>query len=189
MPKVDIDADISYACWKNSERVSIHASTFQKHIASFPLIDSDKNQPKNTVVIEADIRHAPKQKPKQKKIKDDESPLPTKVTPELRNKIYARCGDSDMKDQHKQVEPALKLNVGCHCMIIDNDDISKGRANGTLCRVVGMKKKSDQPLKRKNYDGKKYTLQMLVMLNMLNLSIFQKKLNGIPLMQDDGVER
>ncbi len=69
-----------------------------------------------------------------------------------------------MKDQHKQVDPALKLYVGCHCMIIDNDDISKGRANGTLCRVVGVKRKSDQPLKRKNYDGKKYTLQMLVML-------------------------
>ena len=36
-----------------------------------------------------------------------------------------------MKEQHKQVDPALKLYVGCHCMIIDNDDISKGRANGT----------------------------------------------------------
>ncbi len=60
LPKVDVDADISYACWKNSERVSIHASTFQKHIASFPLVDSDENPPEHTVVIEADIRHAPK---------------------------------------------------------------------------------------------------------------------------------
>ena len=60
LPTVDIAADISYACWKNSERVSIHSSTFQKHIAGFPLVDSDENPPEQTVVIEADIRHAPK---------------------------------------------------------------------------------------------------------------------------------
>ena len=34
-----------------------------------------------------------------------------------------------MKEQH---DPELKHYVGCHCMIIDNEDISKGRANGTL---------------------------------------------------------
>jgi hypothetical protein len=39
-------------------------------------------------------------------------------------------------------------------MIIDNDDISKGRANGTLCRVVGVKRKSDQPLNGKTTMGK-----------------------------------
>ena len=107
MPKVDIDTNTSYASFKNSERVSIHASTFQNHLARCPLIDSDENPPEHTVVIEADIRHAPKQKQKQKNTQDDEGPLPAKVTPELRNKIYARCGDSDMKDQHKQVDQAL----------------------------------------------------------------------------------
>ncbi len=35
LPKVDINADITYACWKNSQRISIHASTFQKNIVSF----------------------------------------------------------------------------------------------------------------------------------------------------------
>ena len=55
LPKVDVDADISYACWKNSERVSIHASTFQKHVPNFPLVDNDENPPEHTVVIEADI--------------------------------------------------------------------------------------------------------------------------------------
>jgi hypothetical protein len=52
-----------------------------------------------------------------------------------------------MKDQHTQVDPALKLYVGAHCMINDNEDISRGRANQTLCRVVGIKRKSDQHLK------------------------------------------
>ena len=36
-----------------------------------------------------------------------------------------------MKDQQKQIDPALKLYVGAHCMIIDNHDTVKGRANGT----------------------------------------------------------
>ena len=62
MPKSDNDKEISYACWKNSERISIHASRFQKHIATFTLIDSDENPPQHTVVIEVDIRHVSKQK-------------------------------------------------------------------------------------------------------------------------------
>ena len=66
-----------------------------------------------------------------------------------------------MKDQHKQVDPALKLYIGAPCVINDIEDISKGRANGTLCRMIGIKRKSDEPLKWKNYDGKKvYTLSV-----------------------------
>ena len=109
--------------------------------------------------------------------KDDEVPLPAKVTPELRNKIYAQCADCDMKDQHKQVDQALKLYMGCHCMFIDNDDISKGRANGTLCRVAGVKRKTDQPLRWKNNDGGKgYTTNVSDVENV-EFECFPKKLN------------
>ncbi len=66
LPKVDCDADISYACWKNSERVTIHACTFQKHISNFPSVDCDEHPPEHTVVLEADISHAPKHKPRKK---------------------------------------------------------------------------------------------------------------------------
>ena len=82
-----------------------------------------------------------------------------------------------MKDQHKQVNPALKLYVGCHCMIIDNDDISKGRANGTLCRVVGVKRKTDQPLRWKNYDGKKVYTTHVSDVEYVEFEHFPKKLN------------
>ena len=141
LPIAENDDDISYACWKNSERVSIHASTFQNHIRDFPLVDSYEDPPEHTVVIEADVRKAPKHKRKSKKPALEESPLPAKLTSRLCNKIYAKCGDSDMKDQQKNIDPALKLYVGAHCMIIDNDDISKGRASGTICRVIGIRKK------------------------------------------------
>ena len=80
-----------------------------------------------------------------------------------------------MKDQHKQVDPALKFYVGCHCMIIDNDDISKGRANGTLCRVVGVKRKSNQPLQWKNYDGKKVYTTNVSDVEYVEFEHFPKK--------------
>ena len=118
LPVIENDDDISYACWKNCERVSIHASTFQNHINDIPLVESDEDPPEHTVVIESDIRKAPKYKPKSKKESLDESPLPAKLTTGLCNKIYAKCGDSDMKDQQKNIDPALKLYIGAHCMII-----------------------------------------------------------------------
>jgi hypothetical protein len=42
----------------------------------------------------------------------------------LRNLIYSRLGDCHLKDQQKMIDPALtlKLYVGCHCMINDNDE-------------------------------------------------------------------
>ncbi len=100
LPEIQQDADFAYACWKNSERVSIHASVFQNHIKDFPSVDSSDPSPKHTIVIEADIRKAPKRRKSQKAF-SEETPLPARVTTELRNKIYAMCGDSDMKDQKK----------------------------------------------------------------------------------------
>ena len=80
-----------------------------------------------------------------------------------------------MKYQHKQVDPALKIYVGCHCMIIDNDDISTGRANGTLRQVVGVKRKSDQPLRWKNYDGKKVYTTNVSDVEYVEFEHFPKK--------------
>ena len=40
-------------------------------------------------------------------------------------------------------------------MINDNDDIKEGRANGTMCRVVSVKKKNGAVMRWRDYDGKK----------------------------------
>jgi hypothetical protein len=53
------------------------------------------------------------------------------------------------------IDTALKIYKGCHCMINDNDDIKEGRANGTVCRVVSVKRKNKSPLQWKNYNGRK----------------------------------
>jgi hypothetical protein len=77
------------------------------------------------------------------------------VGPGLRKKIYAQCGEQDLKDQQKMIDPALKLYVGCHCMINDNDNIRFGQANGTLCKVIAIKRKENSTLSIRSYDSKK----------------------------------
>jgi hypothetical protein len=65
-----------------------------------------------------------------------------------------------MKAGTKLVDPALKLYVGAHCMITDNDNVKEGRANGSMCRVRCIYKKDPMtPLRWKNYENKKvYTI-------------------------------
>ena len=103
LPDFDDDADVAYAFWRNSKRVLIHASTFQKHIDDFPSVESDDDPPNHTVTIETDIRRASKCKPKKKEQISDDCLLPARVTYELSNKIYARCRYYDMNDHQKQI--------------------------------------------------------------------------------------
>jgi hypothetical protein len=86
-----------------------------------------------------------------------------------------------MKDQNKQIDQALILYFGAHCMIINNDDISKGRANGTLCRDIGIKRKTNQPLKWKNYDGKKVYTTNVSDVEYVEFEHFLKKVERISL--------
>jgi hypothetical protein len=160
VPEVDKDSDIAYACPTNIQRNLIQAELFEKHISDFPTISSDDLPPETTVVIEADINRAPKLKQREGVSReDDPRPEPIRVSRSTKRLIYARCGDADLKSGNKCIDPALKLYIGAHCMINDNDDIKDGRANGTLCRLVSIKRKTSTPLAWKNYNGKKvYTI-------------------------------
>ena len=169
LPEVNINDDISYACSKNEERTALHASIFQKHIKDFPSFDSDLLPPEHTVIIEADILNAPDRKPRknsQHTYEDDGTPkaakaVRVKIDDVMKSLIYARLGDSEVRCDRKLVDPALKLYVGAHCMINDNDDIKEGRANGSMCRVVSIQRKSSCVMKLRNYDGKKvYSLNV-----------------------------
>lgn len=95
----------------------------------------------------------------------------------MRNKIYAQCGDIEIKDKYKQVDPVIKHIVGAYGMINNNEDISKGRANWTLCRVIGIK--NQMRLSSGNIMmERKYTQWMLEMWSLLNLNIFPKKIRA-----------
>ena len=73
----------------------------------------------------------------------------------MKSLIYSRLGDADVLDDKKHVDPALKLYVGAHCMIMENDNLKEGRANGTMCRVISIKRKTNETMLWRNYDGKK----------------------------------
>lgn len=159
IPVTEPDDDIAYACAINSERGSIHASVFQRHIQNFPTVEDDELPPNHTIILEADILEAPKRRPGKRKNgnNDNDINIPhLKIDSVVRNRIYSSLSDFQLKEKQKLVDPALKLYVGACCMINDNEDVSKGRANGTLCRVVSLKmKENDTQLQWRNYDGKK----------------------------------
>jgi hypothetical protein len=123
-------------------------------------VSSNDLPPENTVVLEADIRRAPDRKPRNVKKNETEPPERLRVSNRIRERIYGRCGESDMKAGTKLVDPALKLYVGAHCMITDNDNVKEGRANGSMCQVRCIYKKDPTaPLSWKNYENKKvYTI-------------------------------
>jgi len=52
------------------------------------------------------------------------------------------------------VDPVLKFYKGLLLMINTNEDLSKGRADGTLSRWLGLKLKSNAHVTYKNWDDK-----------------------------------
>ena len=170
LPDVNSDSDIAYSCPTNLERNLIHTELFQQHIRDFPSVSSEELPPEHTVVIEANISKAPKKRRFNEKTRNNnnnnnsnnntETPSYIPVNNLIRHRIYTRCGDSDVSFGTKHIDPAIKWYTGAHCMVNDNDNISEGRANGTMCRAVSTKRKINE-LKWKNYDGKKvYTINV-----------------------------
>ena len=69
--------------------------------------------------------------------------------------VIDNCGDSDVVTCHnKKVDPALKFYSQIPRMINSNIDIDEGRANGTLCRGIGVKLKGNAQVRKNNWDGK-----------------------------------
>jgi len=160
IPETNPYTDITYACWSNMDRNAVHAASFMDHIRNFPSVDSDELPPDHTVIVEAEISEAPKQKPPKGKKKEDNhrclSTMRVRIDSSLKTLIYSRLGDHNVREQNKCIDPALKLYVGAHCMINENDNVKEGRANGTMCRVIAIRpKKYIKELGWRNYNGKK----------------------------------
>ena len=153
VPHVEYESDLAYACPYNMQRSAIQASMFQRHIHSFPSIDDDELPPTHTIIIEAEMYKGKKGKPRDKMMVPD---VNLKLNSKVCERIYSNLSDHELRESTKLVDPALKLYVGANCMINSNDDVSKGIANGSLCRVVSICRKNENtPLRWRNYDGKK----------------------------------
>ena len=73
------------------------------------------------------------------------------------------------------------MYVGAHCMIIDNNDISKGCANGSLCRVICIKRNILKPLEWKNYDSRKVYTTIVNDIEYVEFEHFPKKIEQVKL--------
>jgi len=123
----------------------IMAGIFRNHIMeTHPTIDSDEVPPVHTLMVEASMKK--------------------KTQPVLRaihDIIVARLGDNDIHStmiasQGAKIHPALRLFPGSSLlMCTTNNDLDKGRGNGTVCKCVQVKLKSPDTLQWKNCEGRK----------------------------------
>lgn len=147
------DPNVCYACPTNEERNGVTAGTFQKHIKrTHPTVESDDMPPDHTLMIEATIRQRVKGSRKKGR----------KVSQTIHDTIVTTLGDNDVRAtgfqcKDAKIDPLLRLHPGSHHMCITNEDLDKGRGNGTLCKCVGVKFKRGSEDRRqwKNWDGRK----------------------------------
>ena len=53
--------------------------------------------------------------------------------------FFQNIGESDCKMHRERLDPMLKLYKNCELMLTVNDDVRRGKANGTtmkLCKVI-----------------------------------------------------
>ena len=162
--------DAVFACPKNTERNSISAGNFKRHILeTHPSVHSLQSPPNHTLIVEANIKSSVgrKNSPKQH------------IGGALRHRILTTCGDAKVLTGSKRhVDPALCLYVGAHVLcIIDNGNLASKvpRGNGTLCRVVGIKLKDNaQSCRWKNYYNKKVNTAIASDVEWIELEHYPK---------------
>jgi hypothetical protein len=137
----DQGQEVCYACSTNKERNAVSESMFRTCIQESAPVESDEPPSDGVVVIEAVMRNKN-----------------TVATRSFHDAAFEMCGDAQVQtSRKKRVDPALKWYPGIPLMITSNDDIKKGRANGSLCRGLSIKLKEGTVPRWKNYDGRKVT--------------------------------
>ena len=137
--------DLCYAVAVNDMRNSITAATFREHIlTTHPTVDEDRDPPQHTLMVEASMW---KQSGNSRK----------KLSPIIHEIITSSLGDNNVEETYRntKVDPVLRLYPDAQFMCTVNDDLSKGRGNGTLCRFVSVKLKNGTRMSWKNWDGRK----------------------------------
>jgi PIF1-like helicase len=133
----DIPPDASYCVYTNADRTAINAGIFaqllQHHCAGSQVL------PEHMLVVTAGLMT----KIPKKGGKANSTPL----SASNRQYIYEHCSDHTIRDQTRNrkghfVDPLLKLYYHAPLMLVTNDDVPNGHANGTrvLLEAVVLKK-------------------------------------------------
>eukprot|EP00985_Skeletonema_marinoi_P016493 scaffold8885_cov170-Skeletonema_marinoi.AAC.3 len=161
------DPNISYACGTNKQRNGVIAGHFQQHILStHPDVDSDEDPPDHTLMIEASFTSSNKKEAStgesnggksKKRKRNSKNGKKRKISQALHGIITTELGDNDIKStdfktKGAKLDPVLRLYHGSHHMCITNDDLSKGRGNGTLCKCIKVKLKKGKRRRWKNWE-------------------------------------
>ena len=150
LPPDCTDSDTTYATALNKQRNGISSGVFRNHLKStdFPPVNSDALPPEHTIIIEADIQSS----------STAGRQGVTRVSPSITDAIINTCGDADCRcGRSKMIDPCLKLYIGAHVMVNNNDLLkSHGIGNGSMARVkrVQLKSTATNP-EWKNWEGKK----------------------------------
>jgi len=157
----DNDPNACYACPTNKQRNGITAAFFQKHIIdTHPDISSNENPPNHTLMIEAVITTNKAGTNKRKHGERAPTKRGRKISKALHDIITTELGDDDIKStgftsRNAKIDPVIRVYPGSHHMCITNDDLKKGRGNGTLCKCVRVRLKRGKQRQWKNWEGKK----------------------------------
>ena len=158
------ESDVCYACPTNKERNGIKAGVFKKLIdATHPSVDSDELPPIHTLTIEASLRRKKKN-----------------VSRAIHDVVLTKLGDDSVKStefttQGAKLEPLLRVYPGAPFMCNTNDDLDKGRGNGTTCRCLGVTLKPGANITWKNWDGKKVNTVSVNDVQWLHLEHWPKQ--------------
>jgi len=159
--------DACFACSTNKERNGVTASCFKLHIKeTHPTIDDDNSlPPDHTLMIEASISTTVATEMETEKETENKKRTRRrkrrKVSAAFHDTVITQLGDDDIKVTEfaasgAKIEPVLRTYPGCHHMCITNEDLDKGRGNGTLCKCLKVKLRRNGLERRwKNWDGKK----------------------------------
>ncbi len=122
---VELPKNVQHATFTNKDRCEINDAVFAQHLKKTHSKSRTDKIPKHTVVILSDeMEWASKGK------------KGTPVAPGARREIHTNCSDCDVKTPGTRghfVDLCLKLIIDCPMMLTENEDVSIGIANGTVC--------------------------------------------------------
>jgi hypothetical protein len=121
----NLPTDMAYAVFRNVDKSAINNGIFAEHLRKTHSTDPHDPIPHHTVVIRSDdLTWKFNGKP---------------FGPTAKHTVWSACYDCDIKtagERGKYVDPFLKLSTNIPLMYTENDDVSNGIANGTLCHLI-----------------------------------------------------
>jgi hypothetical protein len=108
-----------YATFFNAKRAEINASVFRNYLKTYHKTNPNSEIPDTAIVVKTTTQWS-------------KSKLP--LTFDQRKILFEQCSEADVKRNTSQMcAPQLCLFSGCNLMLTENEDVLKGKANGTTC--------------------------------------------------------